>query len=152
MVGTPVRQRNEKLEALEEGKCVIAAELLHYGFAKALGEHVLEFGHLAGIGEERGYCGAVPVAAECDGVLTAQVEPVLDMGRQLVEGDICSGLVGGLVRKELAAVVKADNAALIEDGAELVVGEVALDAADGAGVRVAGHKGARGTGGNLVKA
>ena len=46
-----------------------------------LGKHVLELGQLAGIGEESGHRGTVPVAAECDDVLAAQVEPVLDMCR-----------------------------------------------------------------------
>ena len=54
-------------EAVDEidsrGKRVVAAELLHYGLAKMLGKHVLELGHLAGIGEESGYRGTVPVAA-----------------------------------------------------------------------------------------
>ena len=117
-----------------------------------LGKHVLELGHLAGIGEESGHRGTVPVAAERDGVLAAQVEPVLDMCRQLVEGDVCSGLVGCVVGKELAAVVEADDTAHVANGAELVVGEIALDAADGAGVGVAGDEGARGVGDNLVKA
>lgn len=77
----PARSRDVKLITLEEGKGVIAAELLHHGLAKVLGEHVLEFGHLAGIGEESGHLGAVPVAAECDDIFAAQVEPVLDMCR-----------------------------------------------------------------------
>ena len=77
----PTRSRDAKLIALEEGKGIIAAELLHHGLAKVLGEHVLEFGHLAGIGEESGHRGTVPVATECDDVLAAQVEPVLDMCR-----------------------------------------------------------------------
>ena len=63
-----------KLITLEEGKGVVAAELLHHGLAKVLGKHVLELGHLAGIGEEVGYLGAVPVAAERDDIFAAQVE------------------------------------------------------------------------------
>ena len=62
-----------------------------------LGKHVLELGHLAGIGEESGHRGAVPVAAERDDVLAIQVKPVLDMCRQLVEGDVCGSLVGYVV-------------------------------------------------------
>ena len=90
----PARSGDVKLITLKEGKCVVAAELLHHGLAKVLGEHVLEFWHLAGIGEEGGYLGAVPVAAERDDVLATQVKPVFDMRRQLVEGDVRGGLVG----------------------------------------------------------
>ena len=134
----PARSRDVKLIALKEGKRVVAAELLHHGLAKMLGKHVLELGHLAGIGEESGHRGAVPVATECDDVLAAQVEPVLDMCRQLVEGDVCGGLVGCVVGKELAAVVEADDTARVANGAELVVGKVAFDAANRTGVGVAG--------------
>ena len=74
------------------------------------------------------------------------------MCRQLVEGDVCGCLVGCVVGKELAAVVEADDTAHVANGAELVVGEVALDAANRTGVGVAGDEGARGVGDNLVKA
>ena len=77
----PACSRDVKLITLKEGKRVVAAELLHHGLAEVLGEHVLELGHLAGIGEEGGHSCAVPVAAERDDVLATQVEPVLDMCR-----------------------------------------------------------------------
>ena len=80
------------------------------------------------------------------------VEPVLDMRRQLVEGDVCGGLVGCVVGKELAAVVEADDATHVANGAELVVGKVAFGAANRTGVGVAGDEGTRGAGGGLVKA
>ena len=74
------------------------------------------------------------------------------MCRQLVEGDVCGGFVGCVVGKELAAVVEADDTAHVANGAELVVGKVAFDAANRTGVGVAGDEGARGVGDNLVKA
>ena len=93
----PARSRDVKLITLKEGKRVVAAELLHHGLAKVPGEHVLEFGHFAGIGEESGHRGTVPVAAERDDIFATQVKPVFDMGCQLVEGDVCGGLVGCVV-------------------------------------------------------
>lgn len=78
--------------------------------------------------------------------------PVLDMCRQLVEGDVCGCLVGCVVGKELAAVVEADDATHVANGAELVVGEVALNAANCTRVGVAGDEGTCGVGDNLVKA
>ena len=81
----PARSGDVKLITLEEGKGIIAAELLHHGLAKVLGEHVLELGHLAGIGEEGGHRGTVPVAAERDDIFATQVKPVLDMCRQLFD-------------------------------------------------------------------
>ena len=126
-------------EALEEGEGVLGAELARHGLAKAGGEKDLEVRHRLRAVQERRHVAAVEVAAERDGVLAAELEPVLDVGGNVVEGHAPGR---SAVAQEGTAVGEAHDAAAVDDCAELVVGEVAGMAADGAGVGVARREGA----------
>ena len=120
--------------AFEEVEGVSVAELRGDILAEALFEQVLENGHFVCTVEQVWDIRAVKVSAECDGVLSAKVEPVLYVGGDLIERDGLACLSLCTLNEEIAAVVEADDATAGANLGELGVCEVARMVADGTGV------------------
>ena len=120
--------------ALEEIEGVFVAELRGDVLAEALLEQALENGHFVCSVEQVWDIRAVEVSAECDGVLSAKVEPVLNVGGDLIERDGFARLALGALREEEAAVVEANDATASANLGKLGVCEVARVVADNAGV------------------
>lgn len=140
------------LEAFEEGQRVLKAKLARDRFTKTFDKHLLECGELGGVCHVLGHVGSVEVAAKCDDIFAAQLEPVLDVACGGVEGDQFGRRIFiGAIDQEAIAIVEAHDTAGVADNLELLVGEVAHVTADGARIGVACYEGALGKGGYLVK-
>ena len=120
--------------ALEEGEGVFIAEFCGDGLAEAPFEELLEGGHLVSAIEQVRDVGTVEVPAERDGVLSAKIEPVLDVGGDLIERDGLARLALCALNEEIAAVVETNDATASANLGKLGVCEVARVVADGAGV------------------
>ena len=120
--------------ALEEVEGVFVAELRGDVLAEALFEQALENGHFVCAVEQVWDIRAVKVSAECDGVLSAKVEPVLNVGGDLIERDGLARLALGALNEEIAAVVETNDATASASLGKLGVCEVARVVADSAGI------------------